>query len=197
MKERDSHIDRLAQDIKNGDVKAFRELYQLMSDRIFRYAYSFVLSREEAEEIMHDVFLRVWDKRSEIHPYKSFSSFLFTITKNLTLDRIRHYSMTLAHLQKYFKAEEKKPQNAVEQKVLYNELSQTIEEIIDSMPDRRKKVYLLSRNEGMTNKAIAESLHISVTAVEKHIRLAMNTLRFELKKREWPLILIFFLLFFH
>lgn len=182
-------LEDLSRRIKLGDPEAFALLYKKMSRKIYSYVYSFVLSKEDAEEIMHDVFLKVWDKRASIKEERSFQAFIYTIAKNTTLDKIRKYSVDNINLQKYF-TEQDAGVDTSEDEEEVNQLLNQVHLLVEEMPFQRRKVFKLNRFEGMSQRSISEYLEISQGTVEKHISKAMQFLKEELRKRSIPTTLL-------
>ena len=75
--------------LKNGDKKAFKKLFQKYSERIYYFTISYIKNKEESEEITQEVFVKLWNKRNDLKPDLSFSSFLFMIAKNAVIDLLR------------------------------------------------------------------------------------------------------------
>ena len=181
-----AQVDILSPKIKEGDIGAFEELYKTMSSRIYKFAYSFVVCKEDAEEIMNDVFLKLWNSRNTIDEHKSLQSFLFTITRNATLDKLRKYSAEHVNLTAYFLDSPTEEYNPVENHIFSEELNGLVTSLINEMPPQRKRIFELNRFEGMSQRAISDYLNLSQGTVEKQISKALNFLKHELQKRSIP-----------
>jgi RNA polymerase sigma-70 factor (ECF subfamily) len=136
----------------------------------------YVKNREEAEEIAQEVFVRVWLRRFDLKEDLSFSSYIFMIAKNALIDLIRKkqketdfYKNNPPSMDMYTAPSD----DSME----YNELAAIIDRSIDDLPQKRKQIYLLSRDEGLTYKQISEKLNISIKTVETHMRLALQQLK--------------------
>lgn len=183
-------IANLTAQIKSGDLHAFEKLYHTMSRKVFRYANSFIASNEEAEEIMQDVFLKIWDRRLDLREDTSMDSFIFTIARNATLDRIRKYSNENARIKEYFILNNGQSIEHPYEQQYGKELEKLILELIAEMPPRRKHIFELHRFQGMSYNAISEYLNISPAAVEKQISKALQNLREGLLKHKVAISLI-------
>ena len=145
----------------------------------------------DPEEIVQEVFVRVWLKKETIGPDKNFQSFLFSMTKNLVLDHLksavnRKLYFVGAHFQQDLLIEEDaetKYQADQEEKML---------SLIQEIPERRREIFYLSRFQGMTYKQIAEKLNISENTVDSQIRNALSFLRKEFRKITTLIFLYFF-----
>ncbi len=180
----------LVQRLANNDVQAFNELYNLYSRRIFGFAYGFLRSKEEAEGIVQDVFVKIWETRSNLRSDLSFSWFLFTIARNLILNKLHHQKYEIKY-QKDFLAETTADENVTEEQIYYKDISNHINNVIMELPPKRKEIFLLSRFEGMSYQEISEKMNISVKTVEVQISLALKYIRTRIKKI-LPVILLFF-----
>ena len=178
--------------MQRGDIKAFERLYHKYSTKLYRFAFSLLKNKEDAEGIVQDVFLSVWNKRQEISTEKSFKSYLFTISYNLIIDLLRKRLKEkeyLSHLEKFFHAVTLTP----EQEADYSFVKSHIEKAVEELPEKRKKIYKLSRVNGLSHKEIAEQLHISPKTVENQITLALKHLKNRLGTEMLPVLLYLFL----
>ena len=169
-------LNLLARRIQKGDIKAFDLLYERFSERLFSFAFSMLKNREDAKEIVQETFLKVWNKRSHINTSQSIKAYLFSISYNVTIDLLRirlKEDKFRSYIQNQFFTEEPNTENLAG----YNELSETVREAVEKLPEQRKKIYLLSREEGLSHKKIAKDLNISVKTVENQINLALKTIR--------------------
>ena len=172
---------KLISRLRNSDVKAFDQLFRNYSRNLYRFAFSLLKNKDDAEGIVQEVFLRVWNKRADIDSNRSFKSWLFTISYNLIIDELRlrlKEKEYLNHLEKFFNTQDIITENEAD----YNLLKTQIDEVMEKLPDKRKVIYRLSRVEGLSNKEIAEKLNLSVKTVENQINLALKFLKFSLGK---------------
>lgn len=171
----------LVQRLAKNDVQAFNELYNLYSRRIFGFAYGFLRSKEEAEGVVQEVFVKIWETRNNLRSDLSFSWFLFTIARNLILNKLQHHQYEMRY-QKDFLAETSGDDNNTEEQVFYRDMSDHINNLIMELPPKRKEIFLLSRFEGLSYQEISEKLNISVKTVEVQISLALKYIRARIKK---------------
>ena len=155
-----------------------------------RFALGYLKSEDEAEELVQEVFTKIWEKRTTLKEDLSFKSFLFTISFNI----IRKHFRTKAYLSEYFKS---KPGVEMDmqtsQKITYDSLYHYISELINHLPARRKEIFIKSRFEGLTIKEIAEKLEISHKTVENQLTEALKFIRTNLNRESIPAILFFML----
>lgn len=176
-----------------GDLGAYDKLYHFYSPKLYRFAFSLLKNNEDAEGIVQEVFLIIWNKRNEIDSTKSFKSYLFTISRNLIIDQLRKRLKEkeyLAYLEKYFNSVTPTP----EQMTDYNIVKSKVDKAIEKLPEKRKQIYKLSREKGLSNKEISKQLNISDKTVENQITLALRHLRSRLGP-ELPAVVLYLYLF--
>jgi RNA polymerase sigma-70 factor (ECF subfamily) len=180
----------LVRNLSKGNLLAFNTLYREYSHRLYRFAFGYLKTNAEAEELVQEVFTIIWEKRSDLKEELSFKSFLFTIAFNI----IRKHFRTKAYLSEYFKAgTENELDLQTSQKITYESLYQYITELVNKLPDRRKEIFIKSRFEGLSIKEIAEELKISHKTVENQLTDALKFIRANLNKENIPIILFFIL----
>jgi RNA polymerase sigma-70 factor (ECF subfamily) len=182
----------LVQDLRRGVYDAFDELFNEYCSTIFHFAVSILKSKEEAEEVVQNTFLIVWEKRQSIDYRQSFKSFIFTIAHNITIDTFRR------------KIKEKKYRDHVlinasifydqEEFHISNDLLRNVERIIEELPDRRREIFKLRKEKGFSYKKIADELDISVKTVENSINLAVKYIKSRINKGS--LIILFLISLF-
>jgi RNA polymerase sigma-70 factor (ECF subfamily) len=175
----------LSSRLADDDLTAFSEIYNIYFKRVFNFTNRFTLSVEDAEEITQDVFLKLWHKRASIDEEKNFSNFLFTIARNLVIDKMRQYVAYEKSLQqiKRLRPIGHLSQNNTEQLVNYYELSGIISKLVDELPSGRRTVFKLNREKGFTYQEIADLLHVSQGTVEKQMSKALRSLTENLKNK--------------
>jgi len=162
--------------LKRGDTGAFNEIFRLYSRRTLNLARKYLLCREDAEEIMQDVFVKLWNTRKTIDPSKNFDNLIFTIAKNAILDRIKRYSTEQKHLELYFR-ETNPENNETENDILRNDLAKMLEDALTSLPPKRRNIFEMNRLQGMTYREIAKKLNLSSTMVEKQMSKALKAIK--------------------
>lgn len=179
----------------NGELNSFKKIYSIYFDRVYRFASRFSLSKEDTEEIVQDVFIKLWEKKKLIDQNKCLSGFLFTITQNLVIDKIRRLVATKKLMEKVSTKELRiVASESTEQLVNFYELSNIISKLIDELPSKRRTIFKLSREKCLTYKEISDILKISQGTVEKQMSKALHTLRVILKTKYGIFIDLFTLL---
>ena len=162
--------------LRNGEVEAFDVLFFKYSNRLFWFVYKYLQSKEEAEEIVQDVFLKIWNQRKGLDSGRSFNSYIFTIAKNHIFNELRKKVSEKKYLDFQINTN-KGTHSPVEKELSFREIIKISNDAIDRLPPRRKLVYQLSRDKGMSYQEIANHLGISVKTVESHMSLALRFLK--------------------
>ena len=159
-----------------SDSIAFEKLYYQYVERAYGFAFHFLKNSFEAEEIVQEVFTKLWENRHNINPDLSFSGYLLTMVKNTVFNENRkkmyyraYVSDVLNYLQTHLKD--------LEEKVTYDDLMELINKTIRSMPPKRQEIFKLCRMEGMSHKNVSKSLGIAEKTIEAHMRLALRDLK--------------------
>ena len=181
----------LVKKLKEGDSFAFEVLFYKYRNKVKGFALKIVPAQIDPEEIVQEVFVRVWLKKEAIDLDKDFQSYLFTIAKHLVLDHLK----SAVNRKLYFVGEHFQ-QDLLEEDGLEASISEETEaklqKLINEIPERRREIFRLSRFEGLSYKQIAERLNISENTVDSQIRNALTFLRKEFRK----FVVLAFLYFF-
>jgi len=188
------HIDYLAvQNLRQGDVKAFDNLFNKYSPRLYSFSVKYLKSAEEAEEVVQEVFLYIWDKKEGLKPDNSFNAYIFTIAYNIIKKYFIKKSRDNAFKDNLLYALLKQ-ENNLDQIIDYKFLLEKVELIIDYLPNRRKEIFIKRKYDGLSVKQIADELGISPNTVENQLASAQKQIKDELKKEKLA-GLLFFMLF--
>ncbi len=165
-------VQRLISD----DKTAVNELYEMYSKKLYHFAFGYLKSEPDALDIVQEVFISLWNNRKKLSKDSNLNAYLFSIAKNTVISVFRKKISEKQYLEEL---KDKVVTNGVdtESKVNYDILSEKIKELVDQLPPQRKKIYILSKEEGYSNKAVAEELGISVKTVEDHLSKATKFLR--------------------
>ena len=170
-----NETDLLAR-IAEGDDKAFEPIFHHYRRRIYSYAYHLSGNSAQADELVQDVFLKVWLHRDKIPHILRFDSWLFTIARNQVFDMLKGMAKETALRRQM--AQLLNPEiNAVEDSVLTRENEEQLQRALDQLSPRQKLIFTMSRSQGMKHEEIASHLHISRHTVKTHLVQALKTLR--------------------
>jgi len=163
-------------ELKKGSFSAFDHIFSSYKKRLYAFALGYLKVPDEAQEVVQEVFVKIWEKRDMLDENKSFNAYLFTISKNTILNYIRKKGPKQSYSD-YIKYIAPKSYNEAADSLEYEELLKKATSIIEQLPPRQKEIYLLSYKKGLSNTEIAYKLHISKKTVENQITLAIKFLR--------------------
>lgn len=162
--------------IKAGDNYAFEELYYKYVDKVFYFSLRYLRSREDAEGLTQEIFLKIWEIRNTLNPDLSLNSYIFTIAKNTIFNKNRKKINEQAY-KEYLRNHLDKMYDKTENDIILNEVRDWINKAVDDLPPQRRNIFKLSRFEGLSYKEISSRLNLSERTVESHIRLALKAIR--------------------
>jgi RNA polymerase sigma-70 factor (ECF subfamily) len=165
--------------IKTGDKKSFELLFKAYYQSLCFYAMKFLGNNNEAEEVVQDVFINIWEKRNMITNPLSVRNYLFGAVRNRSLNTLKHRKIVNQHRLNNLKTQIEQTNDEFMQEV---DLMKKINAQIDALPPRRREIFILSREYGLKYREIAEKLNISVKTVETQMGEALKTLRENLKE---------------
>lgn len=162
--------------LKSGDRSAFEKIYRVYSPRIFLNILKMVKSAEDAQEILQDVFVKVWEKRELIDPEQSFKSYLFQISRFTVYNFIRKINLD-KKLKAYLSRESTELYTHIEESIAYRESDRFIMDAIEELPNQRKQIYKLCKIEGKSYAEVGQQLGISPSTINDHIVKATKFLK--------------------
>ena len=178
-----------------GDRQAFTELYTTHLNNLYRYIFLFTKSKEETEEILQEIFIKIWQNREKLSEIDSLKNYLFRFAKNKLLDKIRHMQIRQRVL-----SEIKRTRNISEtttsDQCAYREYYHVVQQAIEKLPPKRKLIFRLNIENGLSQDEIAGQLNISKSVVQKQIYSASHFVReylFKYGEISFPILVTFFL----
>ncbi len=166
--------------LKEDDIEAFEILFHRYYGYLCLFANKFLNDPINAEEIVQDFFVRLWEKREKLNIDTSVKNYFFRSVKNMCMNVLQHEKIKAKHAQKVIS--ETEINTTEDESFIEFDLAEKIEESIQSLPEKRREIFRLSREEGLKYREIAEKLNVSVKTVETQMSLAIKTLRDKLKK---------------
>lgn len=163
--------------LKNGDMLAFDRVYELYSHKLFSFVFRILKNEDETNDIVQEVFVKIWESRAKLGDYQLLNSYIFTIAYNNSINLIRKRINSNKYLDHLKNASVIQISPAAISDIEFNELNNQAEKLIANLPERQKQVYLLHREDGLTYAEIAERLNISKNTVENHMVKALKYLR--------------------
>lgn len=184
--------NELIEKLRKGDHGAFNALFEIYGGPLFGFTLNFLKSKEETEELVQDVFLKIWENRKTLKKDTSLKCYLFTIAyhdicklfrKKQLWGRLKE-GISLTHIEWV----------DIEQQIDCQSILDQIEKLIAKLPPKQKIIFEKSRKEGKSTREIAEEMQLSTGTVDNHISSVTKFLRKQLSENN--LILIILLLFF-
>jgi RNA polymerase sigma-70 factor (family 1) len=160
--------------IRDGDMAAFRQLYEAFHVQLYAFSLKFLKSPELSEEIVHDVFLKVWEKRAALDSSKNIQAYLFTICKNTilnTLEKAAHDTRLQQQIAHYL------PTFDPEIDLETTDDSEMLWEAIRQLPTQRQQIFRLAKLEELSYEEIAQRMGITKGTVSDHLVKAMRSVR--------------------
>tara|TARA_R110002049_G_scaffold219509_1_gene391207 strand:- start:1167 stop:1760 length:594 start_codon:yes stop_codon:yes gene_type:complete len=183
--------------LKKGDEKAYETLFRLYYDKLLHISKGYLGTMEDAEEIVQNVFLKVWEQKNNFEKINNINNYLYTMTKNACLDQIKHRKVKSLYSQNRYKENIEDQCHFIKDEaaslLLENELKKRIEFSIELLPEKCKNVFIKSRIEGMNHKEIAKIFNLSKRTVDNHIYNALKHMKFHLK--DFLSFILYFLFF--
>jgi len=176
----DFNIEEVLAELADNNKDALGKLFNYYYPRLYNYSKSFLKLEDGIDDILQEVFIKIWQNRKNIKNFESFNSYIFTITRNLLLNELRSRLNNQKIKDKILKASLAEVYLPFE-KSDYLELKQKVDEFIEELPSKQKEIFKLSRVEGLSHKEIAGKLDISIKTVEYHIRQSINILKVRLE----------------
>lgn len=171
--------DKLVDGLKAGDRNIFRSIFDKYYEPLSRFCMRFTNDQADAEEIVQDVFVTLWEKRNQININTSLNAYLYQSVRNKALNFKSHMDVRQAYSDHILATS---LNSKVNDEFAEQELSTMYETALANMPEKRRLVFEMSRNQGLKYAEIADKLNISIKTVEAHLSKALEDLREKLQE---------------
>jgi len=178
--------------IRDGSKDAFRLMFDEVGPKIYAFALSYLKNEFEAEELLQEVFLKLWEVRSSLDSSRNLKSFLFKICINLIYDFIRRKNIEQVYLDYSEKNNPSSGDNTWHE-VIYNDMLNNLQQLIAAMPEQRQRIFRMSKEDGLSNEEIADRLNLSKRTVENQLYRAVSFLKDKINTSSIPALFFFFL----
>ena len=168
---------QLLERIKSGNASYYEELFRKYYRPLCLFVFKYLRDPDEAEEIVQEMFVRIWQKKEDLVIATSLKSYLYQAVRNICLNHLKHEAVKLEYQKNSI---DSSSTANVSDTLVALELEVRIRETLDKLPTERKRIFLMSRNEGLKYREIAEKLNISVKTVENQMSKALKFLKSEL-----------------
>lgn len=170
-----SHINQLIALLsEKEDERAFEQIYNLFYSRMYATAFQYLKNKPLAEEVVSDVFCRIWKKRLELNRIKNFENYLFISVRNLSLNYIRDNAKvqneSLDNVSYHITDTVALPDEIIE----IHELQKQLNDSVEKLPQKCKAIFKMIRFDGLKYKEVASELKISVNTVDTQMRIAVK-----------------------
>jgi RNA polymerase sigma-70 factor (ECF subfamily) len=166
----------LLMSLRSGDDAAFTEIYNRFSSVLYLHARHMLHNRDEARDVIQEVFTSIWNRRADLDLNVSLNGYLYRSVRNTVLNVIRKGKKDSLYISEIAETLEK-GEYSTDEKLNYNELKSVIELEVSLLPPRMREVFELSRNQQLSHAEIAALLEISDLTVKKQINKAIHILR--------------------
>lgn len=187
-----SSDQNLVQLLQKGNAIAFDSLFKIYSPKLFGFALKYFRNETDAEELVQEVFVKVWENHQSLKSELSFKSYLFTIALNQIRKHFNKKAISLRYLESLKNDPEFSDQNTTDD---YETTLLHIYHIINQMPERRREIFIKSKLEGKSSKEVAAELNISPGTVDNQVSEALRFTRSQLITKNPEIFLFVFLLF--
>lgn len=178
----DDSIYKMVKGLIRDDKKSFDDLYFYYYPKLYAFSKTFLKVEDDINDILQEVFIKIWDNRKKIKDVETFNAWIFTITKNSIVTYFREKIR-----QEDFESRVRKMATgelAFNDNLEYKDLKEKVDQIVEQLPEKRRMIFKLSREEGLSNRDIAKKLEISIKTVEDHMLYSLRFLRKNLKDLE-------------
>jgi RNA polymerase sigma-70 factor (ECF subfamily) len=172
----------LVRRIRAGDERALELVFRAHFAGMAIFVQRFVYAADVAEELVQDIFLKLWTKRQQLADIESLKTYLYRASRNQALNHLRRLKLERRWQEEHGGEDEPVANIGADEEATEQELSQAVQEAIGRLPPRCREVFLLSRDGGLTYAEIARTLDISVKTVETQMGRALKALRTALQR---------------
>ncbi len=167
----------LLTEIKRGNQLAFKKLYDEYQHKIYAYALRYLKSKALAEELVQEVFLKVWNHRGKLDIDKNIAAYLYKIAQNTIYQQLKVAARDKELRATLFFQDSDQQPDVLEADLFHKELLQVYAEAVNLLPTQRKKVFQMSRNDDLSHEEIAQLLDISKNTVKDQVVKASRFIR--------------------
>lgn len=163
--------------VAEGDEKAFRQLFDHYESKIYSVALRITKSSVNAEELLQDIFLRVWLRRDQLSGIRDFDAYLFTIARNEAYKALKKIAIEKKRSGGALSDDLLLYHTETEEAITMQDYTAVLRNAVEKLPPQQKQVYQLIREQGLTREQAAGMMHISSETVKTHLERAMKTIR--------------------
>ena len=175
--------------MSQGDESAFTRLFYLYKDKLYNFTLRLVNNPDIAEDIVQDIFLKLWNNRAQLSAINSFGGYVFQMAQNQSINSFRRMASETLILSELFH-QQSTADLSTEQAIHFRETQALVAAIVSKLPPQQKLVYQLSREQGLRHDEIAQQLKLAPSTVKNHLIQALHTIREQLRTHAVTLLLL-------
>lgn len=179
-----------------GDQVAYGRLYSFYYPQLYNSLAFMAQSHEDAQEIIHETFLKIWKGRETLEFVRSFEDYAYTIAKNLLFNQLKRKKVNQRAMQSLSDQSIQNTGPSPDQEYLYKQYYQAAIAAINQLPPQKQRIFLLRTQEGLSLEEIAQEMNISVSTVKKHLYAALTTVKDALRQNTGDGLSLLLLLFY-
>jgi RNA polymerase sigma-70 factor (family 1) len=183
----------LLRSIARGCEQSFRVLYDQYAGKVYTMAISYLKSPVAAQDIVQEVFIKIWEKRNDLTEIDNFPGYLHVVARNMLINQLQK-KIPLVNRDELIQQAIPEDRYLPHQQLDYRELVSLISQAIERLPPRQQQVYRLSRERGLNHLQIAKELSLSYDTVREHMSKALKNIRTSLESQYGQFGLFFCLL---
>lgn len=170
--------------LRDGNTYAYTAIYERYKALLYKHAYNLLGDEVETEDVLHDVFLAIWDKREQLKASDTLSAYLYKAVRNRIFNLMAHREV-IGRYADSIRAFAREGCNITDERVREKELLVQIEREIANLPPKMREVFLMSREKELSYKEIGEQLNISEKTVRQQVYNAVKTLKGKIRVLIW------------
>ena len=171
---------KIFEEIREGNLITFENIFRKYYEALCNYASKYTKDLSVAEEVVQELFYKLWEKRNKLNINVSLKSYLYRSVYNGCLQYLNHRTIEIKY-ENFYKKQNKEYNNNASEAIRMQELNEIITSTLNSLPERCRKIFLLNRYEGLKYREIADKLSLSVKTIEANMGKALKLLRKNLK----------------
>jgi RNA polymerase sigma-70 factor (ECF subfamily) len=169
-------MEELLPKIAAGDTEAFKVLYHQYRHRLYGFLYQLTKSHTVSEDLLQDIFMRIWEDRERLAGVKEVKAYVFTMVKHRALNSLKRISKEEL-LIRQMSHQSGMEDWGTESNMRYNELKRNIDRAVRQLPPQQRTVYQMSREQGLRQEEISDRLNVTVATVKKHLTLSLRYIK--------------------
>ena len=172
---------QLLDQVSEGNEEAFASLFHAYRDKLFAFILKLSDSRQMSEDVVQEVFMKIWLKREVLSEIEYFNAYLFRVAHNHAINLLKRRSREILIRAKKRKNSHS-PLSQPDSQLIFNNIHAKLQKVVEALPPRQKEIYRLKREQGLKHEEIAQQLKLSPSTVKNHLRQALQTIRAKMQQ---------------